>query len=331
MRRKWHFYNNGVEETSFFEGEEIPEGYVQGRLPFKESTRTKISRKATGRSSPLKGIPLKDEVREKMSESKQRFLKEHPDWVSPTSFKKGQVAWNKGVPCKEETKKKLSEAHTGKHYSKEINKKKGRPGRQVSEKSRLKMSKAKKAWYMSHPEERQRISERLTGRTVTKETRQKLSQVVKHFKGPSSKEEEKVYGVLISLFGLKAIQRQYKSERYPWHCDFYIEPLDLFIECNFHWTHGPHPFDSTSPEDLEKLRTLEEKAQNSDYYKDAISVWTSRDVAKLNCFKDKKLNYLIFYSFKSFKKFIHFCNKMENLDDFKRRIQEEDFQRQVFS
>ena len=32
-----------------------------------------------------------------------------------------------------------------------------------------------------------------------------------------------------------------KYDRYPFACDFYISSLDLFIECNYHWTHGGKP------------------------------------------------------------------------------------------
>ena len=38
---------------------------------------------------------------------------------------------------------------------------------------------------------------------------------------------------------------QYKDDRYPFACDFYIPSLDLFIECNYHWTHGGKPYEGT--------------------------------------------------------------------------------------
>ena len=36
-----------------------------------------------------------------------------------------------------------------------------------------------------------------------------------------------------------------KYDRYPFACDFYISSLDLFIECNYHWTHGGKPYEGT--------------------------------------------------------------------------------------
>lgn len=39
------------------------------------------------------------------------------------------------------------------------------------------------------------------------------------------------------------LKTQYKSKNYPFHCDYYIPELDLYIEYNGTWTHGFHFFD----------------------------------------------------------------------------------------
>ena len=54
----------------------------------------------------------------------------------------------------------------------------------------------------------------------------------------TSKQEDKVYEILCEKFTKDDIVRQYKSNKYPFSCDFYIKSLDLYIECNFSWTHG---------------------------------------------------------------------------------------------
>jgi hypothetical protein len=83
---------------------------------------------------------------------------------------------------------------------------------------------------------------------------------------------------------------QYKDkERYPFMCDFYIPSLDLFIECNYHWTHGGKPYEGTQ-DDINKL--LEWKNKNTKYYDNAINCWTIRDVKKREMAKQNKLNYL---------------------------------------
>ena len=110
-----------------------------------------------------------------------------------------------------------------------------------------------------------------------------------------SLEETYCYQELIKKYGKSDIIRQYKEKRYPFHCDFYIKSKDLFIECNYHWTHGKHPFDKNNSEDIKKLNAWQEKAKTSDYYKGAIEVWTIRDPLKLKYFKENNLNYQILY------------------------------------
>lgn len=57
---------------------------------------------------------------------------------------------------------------------------------------------------------------------------------------------------------------QYKSSVYPWHCDFYIKELDLYIEYQGYYTHGNHPFDIYNNEDKVHLNELKVKYQS--YY-----------------------------------------------------------------
>ena len=76
---------------------------------------------------------------------------------------------------------------------------------------------------------------------------------------------------------------------------FYIPAEDLFIELNFSWTHGEHPFDPANLEDLTKLQCWQEKAKTSQYYKNAITTWTVRDYAKITTAKANNLNYKLYY------------------------------------
>lgn len=108
-----------------------------------------------------------------------------------------------------------------------------------------------------------------------------------------SKPEDEYYKFLLTKYSKEDIFRQYKEERYPFSCDFYIKSLDLFIELNLHWSHGDHPFDKNNKEDLEKLKSWKEK--DSYYYKNAIRVWTEKDIEKQKIAKENNLNYLIIY------------------------------------
>ena len=91
---------------------------------------------------------------------------------------------------------------------------------------------------------------------------------------------------------------QYKDLRYPFNCDFYIKELDLFIECNYHWTHYIEPYNKNNIEHQKIVELW--KSKHTKFYDNAIETWTKRDIEKLECFKKNNLNYKIFYSFEEF-------------------------------
>ena len=105
--------------------------------------------------------------------------------------------------------------------------------------------------------------------------------------------EELFNDFLMSVFGDKFL-RQYKSEDYPFNCDFYIPIVDLYVEIQGNWTHGKHPFDSKNPNDMDILSGWKEK--NTDFYKNAIHVWTGSDVRKRTCAISNNLNHLEIFS-----------------------------------
>ena len=112
----------------------------------------------------------------------------------------------------------------------------------------------------------------------------------------TSKEEIKIYKNLCFIFGCDDVDWQYKSELYPFNCDFYIPSLDLYIEYQGFWTHGGHPFDPNSEEDAYKLNLWKERE-----YRSAIDVWTMRDPLKREIANKNNLNWLEFFDIKEFK------------------------------
>ena len=101
----------------------------------------------------------------------------------------------------------------------------------------------------------------------------------------------------IKLYGLSSnLKTQYKSELYPFACDFYIPSLDLYIECNFHWTHGGRFFDKDNKNDVKLLANWQEKAKTSKFYAKAIETWTIRDVLKLETAIKNNLNYIVWFN-----------------------------------
>lgn len=116
----------------------------------------------------------------------------------------------------------------------------------------------------------------------------------------SSIPEDESYKLLLKIF--KDVKRQYKSEVYPFNCDFYIPNLDLYIECNYMWTHGGHPYDKKN--DKSKLDIWKEKAKYSSFYKGAIITWTIADVKKRTVAKENNLNYIEFWNINELKEWI---------------------------
>lgn len=112
----------------------------------------------------------------------------------------------------------------------------------------------------------------------------------------TSKPEEIFYSYLLTKYDKDDIIRQYKDDRYPFNCDFYIKSKDLFIELNLHPCHNFKPFDSRDKKDLDELAYLNEKAKLSDYYKNIVKVWSISDPIKQNIASKNKLNYICIYT-----------------------------------
>ena len=103
----------------------------------------------------------------------------------------------------------------------------------------------------------------------------------------TSKPEEIVFNILSLIYDVK---RQYRSDVYPFSCDFYIPILDLYIEYNGTWTHGGHPFDDTNENDLSIVQSWKDK--HTKYYDNAIYTWTELDIRKRKVAHDNGLNHI---------------------------------------
>ena len=87
---------------------------------------------------------------------------------------------------------------------------------------------------------------------------------------------------------------QYKSDTYPWLCDFYFPEKDAYVEIQGNWTHGTHQYNSDDADDIRQVEIWEQKG--SDYYKNAIKTWTVSDVAKRKHAEAANLNYVEIFS-----------------------------------
>ena len=107
--------------------------------------------------------------------------------------------------------------------------------------------------------------------------------------------------------------RQYKSDLYPYNCDFYIPSLDLYIEYNGSHYHHYHPFDINDDNDINELNRLKEKANNSNAHKNGkksqydniIYTWTILDLKKRNIAQQNNLNYIEFWNINEVKEWIN--------------------------
>ena len=240
------------------------------------------------KDNSLKGINISKTINNRTEEEKTAYS----NAISASRKGKGIgiIPWNKGK-------------HTGNGWT----------GKRHSEKSKQKISITKNT---KSSEEKERIEAKRRASRIygdpwnkgkhtgawTEEQKSNIlsKQYVTKKKNNSfnySKPEDIYYNKLVEKYGIEDVERQYIIDsRYSFACDFYIKSLDLFIELNLSWTHGDHPFDSTNEDDLIKLKVWQEKAQSSDYYKNAIDTWTIRDVKKLQTAINNNLNYITYYS-----------------------------------
>ena len=103
--------------------------------------------------------------------------------------------------------------------------------------------------------------------------------------------------------------RQYKSDLYPFYCDFYIKSLDLYIEYQGGWAHGPkeyhQPFDPNNPHHIQELNRLKTKNNehqfpNNNYWAHVINTWTNKDPVKRQIAKDNRINIIELFTLKDF-------------------------------
>ena len=149
----------------------------------------------------------------------------------------------------------------------------------------------------------------------------------------TSKPEKQLKTFLMSLY--PDLKWQYRDELYRYKqpnnnhrflSDFYIPCKDLFIEYQGYYTHHTHPFDPNNQEDIEYLKTLEEKRKNKDLRNQQqnirtsyngwdmyIKTWTVNDPLKRKVAHDKILNLLEIWPTWSNEKIINEINKFPNI------------------
>lgn len=320
-----HWYNNGIIQM---QSTECPEGFVLGRLPITEETKKKISDSLTGKPSPNKGVPKSEEHKHKISQTrKERKIQvwnkgltaETDDRVArngqaikETRTERGNyVAWNRGLTKDtdqrvqynyERTVEGMMEKYGVPNNSLRTDVEHVAWNKGLTKETDDRMKKASDnhigvtAWNKGLTEDTDPRM-KCCANSCRSETCKRLRYLTRKKNGTfnSSSQEEEYYIKLCDIFGDEDVVPQYTDDRYPFNCDFYVKSLDLFIELNFHWTHGNKPFDSNDEDCLRKLTLWEEKSKSSKYFVNAIKVWTVRDVEKVNIAHGNNLNLFVLY------------------------------------
>ena len=303
-KRLW--YNNGTIETLLFEDDTIPTGYVRGRLKtgktwnkgltkYTNSSMAKVSEKMKRKGDEYFGTRYDYLVNRFFNNNEFiEYYKSHLCYECLTQF---NISWDdlhiiidllglespqqhiislKDYIYDDKYKKRHSDTLKGKNTWSKGKK------RSLSEIERQKISWSKRT-NEQHKEAKYK-------EYLTRKANNTLGQHKTH-------DELLLEKILIEYFGNEnVIYNYYDKERYPFKCDFYIVPEDLFIELHAGWEHQSHPFNNDNENDVALLEELKLKSINSDYYKNVIYQWTELDVKKLNTFKNNKLNYIIGYS-----------------------------------
>lgn len=125
----------------------------------------------------------------------------------------------------------------------------------------------------------------------------------------NSKAENEIYDLLIQKHSDTI--RQYRNDLYPFACDFYIPKLNLYIEYQGFFSHGPinfnyngkiyncHcPFDPNNLIHQEVIKFWKNK--NTEKYNKAIYTWTISDPLKRKTAKENGLNWIEFFTMEEF-------------------------------
>lgn len=253
--------NNGVTEYQIKKGDCVPNGFELGRLKFNTDTAEK--RKEC----------MKQKAYHYYNNGKKQLLIAEGDLI-PTDYIRGGLSFSK------QHREKLSNVHKGKKHSPETREK-------ISKHSNNNRKKARATNFIKYGCEY--VSQVPQIREKAIETKRKNGTL------NASKPENIYLKYLQCVFGKTDVVRNYKDERYPFYCDFYIKSQDLFIELNLHWTHGGILFDTSDNRCIQQLQEWEERAINSQFYRNAIETWTKRDVEKITTARKNNLHYIVLY------------------------------------
>lgn len=278
------FFTDGVVTVKLKKGDSIPIGFYPGRtfksnpwnkgLTSATDERVKKNTDATHKTRREKGnyVPWNKGLTKEDSEILQTVSQK------VSAYRKGKEPWNKGIPASEEQKRKQSSAMSGR-----VPWNKG-------------LTKETNASIMA-------ASEKLLGHECFVkdwEAAKRKEYDTKKRNGTfnSSKVESELISELVSQYGEENVIHPYRDSRYPWNCDAYVVPIDLFIEVQGTVEHNGRPYDPSCEKDVAEAEQIKAKAEaagpNSRYW-NIYKWWTVIDPKKLQTLRNNKLNFKLIY------------------------------------
>ena len=303
MKRAW--YNNGVKEILVADGENIPDSFIRGRLPCRESCLDVIAKKYPRdiiynlyiienesfinlakrldiTESQLRGLLTRYDIKKNYSlrarNNAYRRTKEEIRSVAEKSSATQKAKWKskteEEILAYREMQRAAHSTDSFRTRIKEINIEYRKRIKEISpeveeDRNRRRSKSCKETW--NDPSLVEKRNETTKQRRA--ERRGMLCRTLA---------EQKMYSVLVELF--PDLQYDVKVDtRYPFFCDFYIPSTDTFIELNAHPSHGTLPVHMLPP------------SAYTDYSKEWLDTLTRRDVEKLETAQMHSLNYIMIY------------------------------------
>lgn len=254
------YINNGIIQKMIHPEDELPEGFVFGKLPISEKTRKILS-------ESHKGIKPSEESIKKM---KQTFLERYG--VSSPSQLAGVSKKISDKLSSKEVQDKMKKTNLERYGVESV-----LANKEINAKMRAtNLSRHGDANYNNKEKEY--------------ETRKRNNTLGLFETAP----EKELFSLLKEAYGDDNVYRQYRTKEYPFKADFYIKSLNTYIEYNGYFTHKDHIFNNFDDEDILEKERLEQLKLNGDRWaSNILYTWTNLDVRK-NSYRDK-INLIMFY------------------------------------
>ena len=107
--------------------------------------------------------------------------------------------------------------------------------------------------------------------------------------------EDKMWDLLCKIYGKENVIRQYKSNEYPFVCDFFVKSEKMYVEYQGTYFHNYKLYNEYRDKEeyeLLKLKSIDEKHPS---YKRIIDIWTKKDVEKYNVAKKNNIKIVFIY------------------------------------